>query len=145
MQLGGDGATASRSARAACCKRLHHAGWSGVFVTVQLAHNIVLVQNLLTTLLCCGFWYYLSRILVLLVCGDTDLIIAPGPACSWVGMGPLLVGLLQQLAARGCFPQAGGVDGFAAIVWFCGIVMKPHLVVNRNGAAACRAVRAAGC
>jgi hypothetical protein len=40
-------------------------------------------------------------------CGDADLIIAPGPACGWVGMGPLLAGLLERLAARGCITQVG--------------------------------------
>jgi hypothetical protein len=38
-------------------------------------------------------------------CGDADLIIAPGPACDWVGMGPLLAGLLGRLAAKGCITQ----------------------------------------
>jgi hypothetical protein len=38
-------------------------------------------------------------------CGD-DLIIAPGPACGWVGMRLLLAGLLERLAARGCITQA---------------------------------------
>jgi hypothetical protein len=42
-------------------------------------------------------------------CGDADLIIAPGPACSWVGMGPLLAGMLERLAARGCITQVGTV------------------------------------
>jgi hypothetical protein len=40
-------------------------------------------------------------------CGDADLVIASGPACGWVGMGPLLAGLLETLAARGCITQVG--------------------------------------
>lgn len=38
-------------------------------------------------------------------CGDIDFVIAPGPGCDVVRMGPLMEGLLQRLADRGYITQ----------------------------------------